>query len=185
MVGIICNQISVTSVSRTAFRLKFGSESPALFEQGVFIAFCLAQSSKPSMSSTPEMTGMDQVQRWHDQMIYFVPAAKQGSYPHPGPQPVQPVHPMHSVHSVPGSYVWWPQQQFPCELPGVPATAPAVTAAPAVAPAVSRDTETEPKEIQGRLQGLGLDASCSTLATPRSTEVRRACGNKWFNSTLL
>lgn len=128
------------------------------------------------MSSTPEMTGMDQVQRWHDQMIYFVPAAKQGSYPHPGhPGPGQPVHPMHSVqsmHSVqPGSYVWWPQP-FPCELPGVPPTpavppAAAPCEAPCPAPCVAVTRETEPKE-----QGQGcLDASCSTLATPRSTEA--------------
>ena len=164
-VGSICNQISVTSVTRTAFRLKFGSESPALFEQGVFIAFCLAQSNKPSMSSTPEMSGMDQVQRWHDQMIYFVPA-KQGSYPHPG---ARPVHPMHSV---PGSYVWWPQQPF-AELPGVPPavpTVPAVAAAPAVPPAApehGEHGEHGTKEMGGCLQG----ASCSTLATPRSTEV--------------
>ena len=173
MVGSICNQISVTSVTsvtRTAFRLKFGSESPALFEQGVFIAFCLAQSNKPSMSSTPEMSGMNQVQRWHDQMIYFVPA-KQGSYPHPG---AGPVHPMQSV---PGSYVWWPQQPF-AELPGVPPAVPAVPtvpAVPAVPPAApehgehgehAEHAEHGTKEMGG-LQG----ASCSTLATPRSTEV--------------
>lgn len=164
----LCNQNSFPA--QVWFRIS------GTFEQGVFIAFCLAQSSKPSMSSTPEMTGMDQVQRWHDQMIYFVPAAKQGSYPHPGhPGPGQPVHPMHSVqsmHSVqPGSYVWWPQP-FPCELPGVPPTpavppAAAPCEAPCPAPCVAVTRETEPKE-----QGQGcLDASCSTLATPRSTEA--------------
>lgn len=120
------------------------------------------------MSSTPEMSGMDQVQRWHDQMIYFVPA-KQGSYPHPG---AGPVHPMHSV---PGSYVWWPQQPF-AELPGVPPAVPTVPAVPAVpaAPAVppaapehGEHGEHGTKEMGGCLQG----ASCSTLATPRSTEA--------------
>eukprot|EP00438_Fugacium_kawagutii_P003656 Skav224226 [mRNA] locus=scaffold939:1182574:1185374:+ [translate_table: standard] len=97
-----------SSAPETAFGSSLVQKLRYFQHSGVFIAFCLAQTCKPSMSSTPEMTGMDQVQRWEmeqiygEQMIYLVP--KQSS---PMPQGA-------GLAQLPGApgYVWWTPQQL-------------------------------------------------------------------------